>query len=98
MNVDYDRRTVTAKFVVFVTVCLKVDMPQLREFLAGHLILEFGFNQVIFIPEHITLENSPYLISKMPGKSTDDYVTYKINGSVECTANFDSMFFPYRRI
>lgn len=34
----------------------------------------------------------------MPSKPTDDYVTYRINGAVECTANFDSMFFPFRRI
>jgi hypothetical protein len=30
VNIDYDRRTVTAKFVLMVTVSLKVDNAQLR--------------------------------------------------------------------
>jgi hypothetical protein len=27
-----------------------------------------------------------------------DYVNYRISGAIECAAEFDSMFFPYRRI
>jgi hypothetical protein len=80
-----------------VTVCLKVDKPGLRDFLKEHLILEFGYNQVLFIPEHITLENSPFLISRVPTHDKD-YVNYRISGAIECSAEFDSMFFPYRRI
>lgn len=97
VNIDYDRRTVTAKFVLMVTVCLKVDKPELREFLREHLILEFGYNQILFIPEHITLENSPFLITRVPTHNRD-YVNYRITGAIECSAEFDSMFFPYRRI
>jgi hypothetical protein len=52
---------------------------------------------VLFIPEHITLENSPFLISRVPTHDPD-YVNYRISGAIECTAEFDSMFFPYRRI
>lgn len=96
-NIDYDRRTVTAKFVLMITVCLKVDNPNLQKFLKDHLILEFGYNQVLFIPEHITLENSPFLISQDP-TNNNDYVNYRISGAIECSAEFDSMFFPYRRI
>lgn len=98
INIDNDRRTVTAKFVLMVTVCIKVNNDKLRDFLKNHLILEFGYNQTLFIPEHITLENSPFLISRVAANDKDDYVTYKIIGTIECDAYFDCMFFPYRRI
>lgn len=89
VNINYDRRTVTAKFVFLITVNLKVDNDKLREFLKEHLILEFGYNQIIFIPEDITLTNSPFLITRIQSPN-NDYVTYRISGAIECSANFDS--------
>jgi hypothetical protein len=82
INIDTDRRTVTAKFVLYITVCLKVSDSDLKKFLSEHLILEFAYTQGIFIPEDITRENSPYLITKMTGNADDSYVTYRIKGPI----------------
>ena len=39
VGIDSDRRTVTARFVIYITICLKVNDEELKEFLAKHLIL-----------------------------------------------------------
>jgi hypothetical protein len=78
---------------------------KLRDYVRKHLILEFGYNQTIFIPEHTVCENNPYLIkrvhqrySKNDEKEDEKYATYSIRGSIECSASFNNMFFPFRKI
>jgi hypothetical protein len=101
IGIDYDRRTVTARFVIHLTICLQTDedKPALKKYLREHLILEFGYNQVIYIPELMKLDNPPYIIQEVvEADHKDDYVTYKIKGNLECAAMFDLMLFPYRQI
>jgi len=99
VGIDSERRTVTARFVVYITICLKVTEPGLKQFLKDHLILEFGYNQVIYIPELMKLDNPPFIIQEViEPDQKQDYVTYKIKGNLECSASFDLMLFPYREI
>ncbi len=62
---------------------------KLRNYIREHLILEFGYNQTIFIPEHIVCENNPYLIKRVYQKFVEKghndeqkYVTYSIRGDI----------------
>lgn len=67
VGIDYDRRTVSAHFVLYITQYLKFPQPnpKLKEFLQDHLTLEFGYNQEILIPETMKADNTPYMIRKM---------------------------------
>lgn len=99
IGIDHDRRTVTARFTIHLTVCLKGQEGDMKKYIRSHLILEFGFNQIIYIPELMMRDNPPYVIQEViePTRG-EDYVTYKIKGNIECSANFDFLLFPYRQI
>ena len=99
IQIDAERRTVTARFLIHITICLQLSNWQLKQFIKEHMILEFGYNQMIYIPELMKMDNPPFIIQKVvEPDQKEDYITYRIKGNLQCSALFDLMFFPYREI
>ena len=47
------------------------------------MILEFGYNQMIYIPELMKMDNPPFIIQKVvEPDQKEDYITYRIKGNL----------------